>query len=79
MKEVRKTAFTATGWTAKEMTIAKDEDGNYYIECDDTLYKLALPPNCLEKVQYDDENPITDYEIKGFYNLLTGALLPPSE
>lgn len=67
----------ATKWQFNTMRLYQDENGNYYIECDDTLYATSIPANSLDACQYDDENAITDYKVTTTkYNLITGE---PSE
>ena len=52
------------------MDIYKDDQGVYYTLADGILYRLSIEPNSLEDVQYDDENPITEYRLEGTIDLL---------
>ena len=63
----------ATKWQFDTMRLHQDESGNYYIECDGTLYATSIPANSLENIQYDDENPITEYNLEGTIDLLNHA------
>ena len=60
-----KKTYTHTGLQFKGLGVYKDADGVYYLSYQNALYRLDIEPNIFENVQYDDENPITEYTLTG--------------